>query len=227
MSLFRGGLVAAAGLLASCASPTPSSPPYPAQTVPGSAQAGSDLAMQGPYLPDAFLTVCNMSVSNRPDVDPRGYVKDYSPLIVVDGIVLASAPTNNACISSGFGPRAGRLHKGLDLQSKPASMVFSGGPGVIREVGTASGFGKFVVIDHGSGVFTRYAHLASIDPAIQEGRAIGFGQPLGPMGRTGNATAIHLHYEVLTGMWGPRESYGLEASDPLSWPAYDIAGSTS
>ncbi|MEM9739626.1 MAG: M23 family metallopeptidase [Pseudomonadota bacterium] len=183
----------------------------------------TELAGQGPYLPDAYLTVCTMTVSNRPDVDRRGKITGFSPLIIVnERVILAAAPTNGACFSSGFGPRAGRMHKGIDLQSKPASMVFSSGAGVIREVGTATGFGKQVVIDHGAGVFTRYAHLNTIEPNIVEGAAIGFGQPLGMMGRTGNATAIHLHYEVLIGAWGPRGSYGLEATNALDWPAYRV-----
>ena len=210
-------------MLVSCTSPPRPVPVPTGQTA--QPPRGAGLADQGPYLPDAFLTVCNMTVSNRPDVDSRGYVAGFSPLIVVSGqVVLAAAPTNGACLSSGFGPRAGRMHKGIDLQSRPASMVFSGGPGVIREVGTATGFGTFIVIDHGSGVFTRYAHLASVEPNIIEGVAIGFGQPLGLMGRTGNATAIHLHYEVLTGAWGVRKSYGLDATNPLSWPPYEVPG---
>ncbi|MEL6753475.1 MAG: M23 family metallopeptidase [Pseudomonadota bacterium] len=202
--------------LAACGSTPPPRPaPSEQPTVSG------DLAQQGPYLPDAYLTVCNMSVSNRPVVNAAGQVKDFAPLILVqDRVVLAAVPTNDACVSSGFGPRFGRVHKGLDLQSKPASMVFSGGPGVIREVNTQRGFGLQVLIDHGSGVYTRYAHLANVEPNIQPGARIGFGQPIGLMGRSGNATAIHLHYEILVGGWGPRESYGLEATNPLAWPAY-------
>jgi len=218
--------VALAALLAACGSTPPRDRPGddPVATSP----APTGLAAQGPYLPDAYLTVCNMSVSNSPGVDPAGGVSPFSPLIVVEeAVILAAVPTNGACLSSGFGRRAGRMHKGIDLQSKPASMVFSAGPGIIREISTQRGFGKQVVIDHGRGVFTRYAHLASFDPAIRKGVRIGFGQPIGVMGQTGNATAIHLHYEVLTGEWGPGGSFDLEASDPLSWPGYEVAAGLS
>lgn len=153
---------------------------------------------------------------------------DIPPLILVnDSVVLASVPTNNACLSSGFGPRAGKLHEGVDLKARPAGMVFSGGPGIIRETGTANGYGLYVVIDHGSGVSTRYAHFARIEPNIVEGAVIGFGQPLGLMGESGNATAIHVHYEVLIGEWGPRGAWGLTPTDPFGWPAYIPDGGVS
>lgn len=186
------------------------------------------LAQQGPYLPDVDLRVCATTVSNAPTADSQGRVTGFNPLILVGGkVILATAPANNVCLSSGFGPRAGRLHEGIDLQARPAGVVFSAGPGLVREASRASGYGLQVVIDHGSGVFTRYAHLQNISPDITPGARIGFGQPLGLMGETGNATAIHLHYEVLTGQWGPRGSYGLGVHDPLSFPAYewDAAGS--
>lgn len=200
--------------------PPPQSPPPTAATV--------GLAQQGPYLPDAQLRVCAMTVSNAPAADSVGRVREYNPLIIVGGqVILAAAPANNACLSSGFGPRAGRLHEGLDLQARPAETVFSAGPGVIRKASRARGYGLQVVIDHGQGVFTRYAHLQNISPDIAPGVQIGFGQPLGLMGESGNATAIHLHYEILTGQWGPKGSYGLDAHDPLSFPAYEWDNASS
>ena len=217
-------LVIALGLVArGCAGAPPDIHVPPPGNMPAleTASATGDLALQGPYLPDVQLRVCNMQVSNAPQVDPRGWVIDFTPLILVENrVILAAAPANDVCISSGFGPRYGRPHEGLDLLSQPAATVFSAGPGIVREARTASGYGLQLVIDHGSGVFTRYAHLARLSPGIAEGTEIGFGQPLGLMGRSGNATAIHLHYEVLTGTWGPKRSYGLVAHDPLSFPAY-------
>lgn len=178
--------------------------------------------MQGPYLPDAELSVCFGRISNKPAADSTQKITGFAPLIVANGaVILASAPANNACLSSGFGPRNGRPHEGIDLRARPASMVFSAGPGIIREVSTARGYGKLVVIDHGSGVSTRYAHLANFAPGISPGVKIGFGQALGVMGDTGNASAVHLHYEVLIGEWGPgTTAYDLRPTDPLDWPAY-------
>ena len=86
---------------------------------------------------------------------------------------------------------------------------------------TSTGFGNHVVIDHGQGVFTRYGHLDHFAAGVWEGARIGFGQPLGVMGQTGNATGIHLHFEVLTGNYNtPKKSFGLTPRNPLSFPAY-------
>ena len=56
-----------------------------------------------------------------------------------------------------------------------------------------------IEIDHGAGVRTRYAHLSEVDLAIGVGDTVGPGWPIGRMGRTGNATGVHLHYELLIG----------------------------
>ena len=217
---------------AGCASTAPTTYPQPRPTVPVADSAPppalppdtSVLAQQGPYLPDAYLTICTGQVTNAPPLAGDGTV-DYSPLIVVNNqVVLASIPTNNACLSSGFGRRNGRPHEGIDLKSRPPTMVFSGGPGIIRRVGPDNGYGLNVVIDHGSGVATRYSHLSRVEPGIAEGAVIGFGQALGMMGRSGNATAIHVHYEVLVGQWGAHGVWDLTPTNPFSWPAYDPGG---
>ncbi|MEL6246138.1 MAG: M23 family metallopeptidase [Pseudomonadota bacterium] len=180
------------------------------------------LSEQGPFQPNLELKICpGRPGTNAPPVDNQRRVMGYAPLILVNGVVLSAAPANDACMTSGFGPRFGREHKGIDLQSRPAGLVYSAGPGVIREAGVATGFGNYVLIEHGAGVFTRYAHLKAFGSGVFEGERIGFGQPIGLMGATGNATAIHLHYEVLTGTYDtPRKSFGLKAHNPLNFPAY-------
>ena len=206
--------IIAAGALAACSSPAQVK--YPAGGVPGVA------APQGPFQPNANLFVCNnIHISNRPDATARGRIKHYHPLVVANGIVLAAAPANDVCMTSGFGPRSGRMHKGIDLQSRPAGTIYSAGPGIIREVSVQTGFGNQVLIDHGNGVFTRYAHLAHFAPALAPGQRIGFGTPIGLMGRTGNATAVHVHYEILTGNYNtPKKAWGLKANNPLDFPGW-------
>ena len=141
--------------------------------------------------------------------------------VVLSALLLAAAPVNGACMTSGFGPRFGRMHEGIDLQSRPASTVYSTAPGRVLEVSQQTGFGNQVLIGHGNGVYTRYAHLANFTPGLAPGQEIGFGQPLGLMGKTGNATAIHIHYEILTGNYNtPRKSFGLKASNPLDFPRW-------
>ncbi len=115
------------------------------------------------------------------------------------GILLWRAPVN-ACVSSGFGPRnggAGSFHHGVDLYTGRPSPVFAGGDGVIAAVKTLRGYGKTVFVDHGRGVETRYAHLSAYAPGVRRGARVRRGDLLGRTGDTGNATAVHLHYEIL------------------------------
>ncbi|MEO1553251.1 MAG: M23 family metallopeptidase [Pseudomonadota bacterium] len=201
-----------------------SSRPAPTVSYPGgsdSAQPQTSRAAQGAFQPDYYLYACTPAFANRPETDRNGRVLSYDALVVVKGILLATAPVNGACMTSGFGPRYGRPHKGIDLQSKPARTVYSAAPGRVLEVSQQTGFGNQVLIAHGNGVFTRYAHLANFTAGLAPGQDIGFGQPLGRMGKTGNATAIHVHYEVLTGDYDtPQKSWGLTANNPLDFPRW-------
>lgn len=178
---------------------------------------------QGTFQPNAYLRSCGgIYVTNAPPMDSDFWVNDYKPIIVVGQIVLATAPANDVCLSSGFGFRSARRHDGIDLQSVPAGPVYSAAPGRILEARVSTGYGNMVLIDHGGGVYTRYAHLAYFSEGIQAGAEVGFGQELGTMGRSGNATAIHLHFEILTGNYNnPRGSKGLDPRNPFEFPAYN------
>lgn len=205
--------------LCACSSRPAPTVSYPQDSVP--AQPQSSRAAQGAFQPDYYLYACTPSFSNRPQTDETGRILGYDALIVVNGVLIASSPVNGACMTSGFGWRSGRMHKGIDLQSKPASTVYSAAPGRVLEVSEQTGFGLQVLIGHGDGVYTRYAHLANYAPGLAAGQEIGFGQPLGLMGRSGNATAIHVHYEVLTGDYNtPRKSWALTPHNPLDFPRW-------
>lgn len=115
------------------------------------------------------------------------------------GKKLLRAPVA-ACVSSGFGPRrggAGSFHHGVDLFTRGPSPVYAGGDGVIESVQTLRGYGKTVLITHGRGIKTRYAHLSEYARGLKSGARVSRGEMIGRTGRTGNATAIHLHYEIL------------------------------
>lgn len=181
---------------------------------------------QGPFQPNAFLKLCTgMGVSNAPMADAERWILDYKPVIVVGQVVVVTAPVNDVCLASGFGDRNGRLHAGIDLTSRPPGTIYSAAPGRIIEARFSSGYGNQILLDHGHGVYTRYAHLDSFDPTIVLGESIGYGQPVGQMGATGNAEGPHLHFEILTGNYdNPNGSKGLAPHDPFSFPAYDFLG---
>lgn len=216
--------LAFAGAVA-CASPPPvvyypQTPSGPVVSTPSPERAGPRAA-QGPFQPDFYLYACTESFSNRPETDRSGRILSYDALIVVNNVILATAPTNGTCMTSGFGPRFGRMHNGIDLHARPAVPIYSSAPGRILEVSTHRDYGLQVLIDHGNGVFTRYAHFAYFTEGLKPGQQIGFGQPLGLMGETGNATGLHVHYEVLTGNYNtPQKSWGLQAHNPLDFPRW-------
>ncbi|MEX1250875.1 MAG: M23 family metallopeptidase [Hyphomonas sp.] len=181
---------------------------------------------QGPFQPNAYLRLCpGMGVSNAPAHDSERWITGYKPVILVGQVVVVTAPVNDVCLSSGFGLRGSRMHEGIDLASRPPGTIHAAAPGRVIEARNSSGYGLQVLIDHGHGVYTRYAHLDSFDPGLTLGGAIGFGQPVGQMGATGNAEAPHLHFELLTGDYSnSRGSKGLTPNDPFAFPAYDYLG---
>ena len=105
-------------------------------------------------------------------------------------------------ISSYFGYRPDpiykveKFHSGIDLTSTLDAEAYATGDGVVIDAQSNEwGYGNMVVIDHGYGYKTRYAHLNGF--AVQKGQKVKRGQVVGYIGATGKATGVHLHYEVL------------------------------
>ncbi|MBD1372109.1 M23 family metallopeptidase [Hazenella sp. IB182357] len=99
-------------------------------------------------------------------------------------------------ITSNFGWRNGRQHKGIDVWSsaKAKAVIYAADGGVVTKAGYSGAYGNLVVIDHGNGWQTYYAHLSRLN--VSKGQSVSVGQSLGNMGQTGNATGYHLHFEV-------------------------------
>lgn len=90
------------------------------------------------------------------------------------------------------------FHGGQDMSSQPGPgpIVAVAAGRVIRAGWDTTGYGNVVDLQHAGGIQTRYAHLATIDPAITPGAHVGAGQKLGIEGSTGASTGNHLHFEV-------------------------------
>ena len=99
-----------------------------------------------------------------------------------------------ASVESGFGPRAGGMHTGLDIDGETGAPVAAAGPGRVVLAGVYFGYGETVGVDHGHGVATRYGHLSAY--RVAEGRRGARGDVLGLIGCTGSCTGDHLHFEV-------------------------------
>ncbi|HEV8339666.1 MAG TPA: peptidoglycan DD-metalloendopeptidase family protein [bacterium] len=102
--------------------------------------------------------------------------------------------------TSGFGIRrhpifgVRRMHSGVDIAAPRGSAVLAAADGTVAYTGWFGGYGKIVIIDHGEGVSTLYAHLSSI--LTQEGRPVRRGQLIARVGSTGYSTGPHVHFEV-------------------------------
>ncbi|GAA3721828.1 hypothetical protein GCM10022268_32550 [Sphingomonas cynarae] len=104
-------------------------------------------------------------------------------------------------ISSGFGARAApkegasAFHRGIDFAVPVGTPVKAPANGVVVETGYDSKLGKFVYVDHGKGVISKFGHLSD-NNVVKEGQQVNAGQLIGRSGNTGNSTGAHLHYTV-------------------------------
>lgn len=161
-----------------------------------------------------------MAVSSAPAaVD--GVISGYRQIVQVKDARIATYPTPGARLSSGYGRRSDRLHKGLDFHASVGVPVLAGGEGQILEIKYREDYGNMILVDHGGGVYTRYAHLASFARGLSPGVTVRAGDQLGLMGNSASyQIPIHLHYELLLGDYNtPKASFGLESAAPLSFPA--------
>jgi murein DD-endopeptidase MepM/ murein hydrolase activator NlpD len=103
-------------------------------------------------------------------------------------------------LSSGFGIRmhpiykTPQMHTGVDFTAQPGTPIYCTGNGVVEESDWMGGYGKVVIVDHGFGFKTVYAHCQDLN--VQKGQKVMRGQVIASVGNTGMSTGPHLHYEV-------------------------------
>ncbi|MGM0366408.1 MAG: peptidoglycan DD-metalloendopeptidase family protein [Actinomycetota bacterium] len=101
-------------------------------------------------------------------------------------------------VTSLFGERRwGSIHKGLDIANKTGTPIDATASGVVIYSGYHGGYGNKLMVHHGFGYTTVYAHLSRM--MVDVGDEVKQGDTIGLMGNTGNSTGSHLHYEVLVG----------------------------
>lgn len=127
----------------------------------------------------------------RPSINSR---------VAVGAGVPAGLPLVSARLTSSFGLRRNpvtgmlRNHGGIDLGAPTGTPVAVTGNGTVTFAGFAGSYGLLVVVDHGNGMQTRYAHLSRI--GVARGQAVRQGDNVGLVGSTGRSTGPHLHYEI-------------------------------
>ena len=101
----------------------------------------------------------------------------------VDGVVV-----------SGFGMRWGRMHEGIDIAASSGTPIRAAAAGTVIHSGWLGGYGNLVVLDHGNGLATAYAHASAI--LVGVGVQVSQGETVSLVGSTGNSSGPHLHFEV-------------------------------
>ncbi len=98
-------------------------------------------------------------------------------------------------VSSPYGMRKGRMHRGLDIASATGTSIKASDGGKVVYVGYRGAYGKMIEIDHENGYKTRYAHNSQL--LVKVGERVYKGQEISKMGSTGRSTGSHLHFEVI------------------------------
>lgn len=142
----------------------------------------------------------------RQEISSNTLVEAVDAIVVQGAIVKTAArsttfvtdagmiwPTTATRISSGWGARRG--HTGIDIDGEYGDPVWAAKSGTVESAGYNGTYGLDVVINHGDGLKSRYAHLQSI--CVSAGDEIEIGEQLGEEGSTGKSTGSHLHFEVI------------------------------
>ena len=96
-------------------------------------------------------------------------------------------------VTSGYGMRWGAMHQGIDIAPPHGTPVYAVKDGRVIFAGSQGGYGTMILVDHGQGFVTAYAHLSGI---VASGGSVSQGQLIGYVGSTGNSTGPHLHFET-------------------------------
>jgi len=100
----------------------------------------------------------------------------------------------NGVVVSGFGMRWGRMHEGIDIAASTGTPIWAAAGGTVIWSGWRGGYGNCVVVDHGNGLATLYAHASAL--LVGVGQRVSQGETVALVGSTGNSSGPHLHFEV-------------------------------
>lgn len=135
-----------------------------------------------------------------PQLPPLAAVDRYLPKPIDETLAPPSASGKlmwpaKGVLTSGYGPRWGRMHRGIDIANATGTPIFAAADGIVERAGwNSGGYGYLVDIRHPDGSMTRYGHNSRI--MVQPGQPVQQGQQISAMGSTGFSTGPHLHFEV-------------------------------
>lgn len=151
---------------------------------------------------DRFYALRNSALSG---IATQALSSGMQAATLTEWVNLADAPSLwpvMGRVTSSFGERTdpfgadmeGEFHRGIDIAAPNGTSIHAAGDGVVASAGWGTGYGREVVLDHGHGITTLYAHMASI--AVTPGETVSRGQVIGYVGMSGHSTGAHVHYEV-------------------------------
>lgn len=107
-------------------------------------------------------------------------------------------PTQGGKITSPYGPRSGRMHEGIDIGNDLGRPIYASDGGVVTRIKSdPNGYGMYIVISHGNGFSSLYAHMYSSTIKVNVGDKVYKGQVIAKIGNNGRSTGPHLHFEIM------------------------------
>ncbi|WP_433871018.1 M23 family metallopeptidase [Saccharopolyspora sp. CA-218241] len=140
--------------------------------------------------PQAVADVHSAHVGSAPDVPSPGSRRSAPPA----ASALTVHPVTTGVITSGFGPRGGTMHKGVDIANAIGTPIHAAADGTVVAAGPARGFGRWIRIAHGSETVSVYGHINAA--FVSTGQRVAGGQLIASMGNRGQSTGPHLHFQL-------------------------------
>ncbi len=188
-----------------------------------------ELWREGERIRDGGVVAVNFINQGKPYTAVRFERNGQSEFFDLDGRPLRKSfmrtPIEFARLSSGFGARRHpilgrmRMHKGVDYAAPTGTPIFAAGDARVKFVGWQGGYGRTVILDHGNGITTLYAHMSRfgqyrVGQRVQQGRTIGY------VGTSGLSSGPHLHYEFrVNGVHRNPLTVTMPKPEPLKGPA--------
>lgn len=158
--------------------------------VKGKADVLAEEIRHNGILVDEVIIEKNILEEPKTEVVAQG-TKELPKTAAVGSFVM---PTRGR-VSSPYGMRNGRMHKGIDLANSKGTAVYAADGGKVTFAGYKGSYGYLIEINHENGYVTRYAHNSKL--LVKSGDRVYRGQQIATMGSTGRSTGSHLHFEVL------------------------------
>lgn len=162
----------------------------------------SEVGSEGTLLITSYVDIINGEVINK-EIIATEVIAEPQPQIILKGTKPVPkegpagffiTPLDSYRLTSSYGPRWGRIHRGIDMGTPTGTSVKASDGGTVIHAGWDSDYGYRIDIDHGNGKVTRYAHNSKL--LVEYGQVVGQGEVIAKSGNSGNSTGPHLHFEL-------------------------------